>query len=43
MTFGVDPSYLPCYKDQGYHVPIILSLLRKKLIDLNGFHEVKIE
>lgn len=43
MTFGVDPSYLPCCNDQGYHVPIILSLLRKKLIDLNGFHEVSID
>ena len=40
MLFGVDPSFLPCCIDNGFSVPIILALLKQKLILLDGLHQV---
>lgn len=40
MVFGVDPSFLPSYMDNGYTIPLILTLLKQKLIELNGLTTV---
>lgn len=41
--FGINPVFLPVVKDDGFTVPKILFLLKKKFLELKGDCVVGVE
>lgn len=42
-VFGINPVFLPAVKDDGFTVPKILFLLKKKFLELKGDCVVGVE